>query len=130
MRRCLQQAGQGVPSTHPRVQRMVDIVLPVGHPPVDDLLADPAAHPLPVWHPTLETVITRRPQWRPGHYLVVIVGIIFLLTFATSSLHLGRKWRRAAPLRKQRTEAEVCAPRLSMSNLSLSLGEDDHQVPL
>ena len=40
--------GTAVPSTHPRVQPLLQGMLPPVHPNVDEMLRDPKAHPLPV----------------------------------------------------------------------------------
>ena len=51
--------GAAMPASHPKVHPLMTAVLPPSHPDVDGLLANPAAHPLPSWHPRIEDYIQR-----------------------------------------------------------------------
>jgi hypothetical protein len=51
-------------TTHPNVAETFKLVLPPTHPPVMDLLSNPAGHPLPNgdWHPSLSMFLHRKPE--------------------------------------------------------------------
>lgn len=70
------RAGNPISLTHPSVQELMKGHLPPDHPDCDTLLRDPAAHPLPAWHPRLNDMMAHRSLWSPG--------LIFsMLCFAT-----------------------------------------------
>ena len=52
-------SGQGVPSTHPYVHNMLAEHLPDSHPSIDEMLRNPALHPLPYWHVSINTLLNR-----------------------------------------------------------------------
>eukprot|EP00038_Savillea_parva_P004495 m.138613 g.138613 ORF g.138613 m.138613 type:complete len:1032 (-) comp11487_c0_seq1:152-3247(-) len=52
--------GESMPASHPSVHDMMVPVLSATHPNVNDMLTNPAANPLPNWHPPLEDYISRR----------------------------------------------------------------------
>ena len=54
--------GTAVSNRHPSIQSALSAYLPSGHPNCDTLLANPSAHPLPFWHPTMSALITRRAR--------------------------------------------------------------------
>jgi hypothetical protein len=91
--------GIAVPDNHPSSQQILSELLPPSHPDIDVLLADPAAHPLPGWHPSLNRFVTHRSRWSPGLVLSIIVLILFELAIAR------RKWRRWQKKKMERQRA-------------------------
>ncbi len=54
--------GHPVPATHPYVHDMLADVMPTNHPNLTTLLANPAANPIPAWHPPIEPWVRYLPQ--------------------------------------------------------------------
>ena len=94
-------SGTPIPEPHPSVQLLVASSLPEGHPNVDDILRDPSAHPLPSWHPALNSLVVNRTFWSPGNLLTVMVVVCFTLMFFMRRYeHLNRRMTRLRGARR------------------------------
>ena len=51
--------GTALPSSHPDIGKLPASALPPSHPDVNAMFANPAAHPLPAWHPAIENYVRR-----------------------------------------------------------------------
>eukprot|EP00035_Acanthoeca_spectabilis_P003806 m.95688 g.95688 ORF g.95688 m.95688 type:complete len:442 (+) comp12337_c0_seq1:269-1594(+) len=80
--------GEPMSDRHPSVQNMYVGHLPAGHPNCDALLRNPGAHPMPWWHPPLNSMVERRSFWSPGIIFSVMGAGVLVLAY----LHRVAEW--------------------------------------